>query len=159
MTTVSVHGGRELNELESDEVISSLRSGVPPRRFASTYSTGWSDFLAQVRRRHLSRRGSAGKIRFISGSWGSGKTHLLRLLAEQAFDAGYLVSTVELNKDEAPFNKFEHVFSRFVRGITSPEMYDEGDLAKAIPFGEALRHALFRARQAEEPMSTLVARE
>lgn len=159
MTTAAPQPERTLNELEAEEVLSSLRSGVPPRRFASTYSTGWSEFLGAVRRRHMSRPGSAGKIRFISGSWGSGKTHLLRLLAEQAFDAGYLVSTVELNKDEAPFNKFEHVFSRIIRSATSPEMYDTGDLARSMPFGEALRHALLRARQAEEPMSTLFARE
>lgn len=159
MTKSDAVDARALTELEAEEVVSSLRSGVPPRRFASTYSTGWSDFLGAVRRRHLSRPGSAGKIRFISGSWGSGKTHLLRLLAEQAFDSGYLVSTVELNKDEAPFNKFEHVFSRVVRGVTTPEMYQGGDLNKAVPFGDALRHALLRARQAEEPLATLVARE
>ena len=85
-----------------------------------------------------------GKIRFISGSWGSGKTHFLRLLREEAFDAGYLVSSVELRADETPFNRFEEVFSGIIRNITSPEMYRDGDLSHAAPFAEVLRRALFK---------------
>lgn len=159
MTTTEDSLGSDLSPMHAEEVVNSLRMGIPPRRFASTYSAGWADFLANVRRRHLSRPGSAGKMRFVSGSWGSGKTHMLRLLAEEAFAANYLVTTVTLSKDEAPFNKFELVFSRIIRQITSPEMYQAGDLSLATPFGEALRHALLRARQAEEPLSTTYARE
>ena len=159
MTSSQSYTASTLSPVQAEEVVNSLRMGIPPRRFASVYSAGWSGFLSSVRKRHLSRPGSAGKIRFISGSWGSGKTHLLRLLAEEAFDAGYLVSTVTLNKDEAPFNKFELVFSRIIRGITSPEMYAAGDLGLAMPFGEALRLALVRSQQAEEPLAITYTRE
>lgn len=159
MSTSEVSSDGRLTDVQAEEVINSLRMGIPPRRFASTYSAGWSDFLANVKRRHLSRPGSAGKMRFVSGSWGSGKTHLLRLLAEEAFGAGYLVTTVTLSKDEAPFNKFEMVFSRMIRGLTSPEMYQAGDLNLAVPFGEALRHALVRSRKAEESLATTYSRE
>lgn len=148
-----------LSALHAEEVVNSLRMGIPPRRFASSYSAGWAGFLANVRKRHLSRPGAAGKMRFVSGSWGSGKTHLLRLLAEEAFGADYLVTTVTLSKDEAPFNKFELVFSRVIRQITTPEMYRAGDLSLATPFGEALRHALVRAEQPEEGLKATYARE
>jgi hypothetical protein len=66
-------------------------------------------------------------------------------LREEAFSAGYLVSTVELSADATPFNKFEQVFFEIVRKITSPEMYREGDLTRAAPFGEVLRRHLFGA--------------
>lgn len=148
-----------LSPAHAEEVVNSLRMGIPPRRFASTYSAGWSDFLSNVRKRHLSRVGTAGKMRFISGSWGSGKTHLLRLLAEEAYAVDYLVTTVTLSKDEAPFNKFELVFSRIIRQLTSPEMYAAGDLSLATPFGETLRRSLLRAQQAEEPIRTTYNRE
>ena len=132
-----------LGQAEALEVIESLRKGIPPKRYTSRYTAGTEDFLSQVRKFHLESASTRGKIRFVSGSWGAGKTHFLRLLREEAFDANYLVSTVELNVDSTPFNKFEQVFYDIVRNITSPEMYREGQLEYAAPFGEVLRRALF----------------
>src|SRR3989475_12799534 len=106
----------------AEGIIEELRKGIPPRRFVSLYSVGEDEFLEGVRRRHLESASEAGRIRFISGSWGAGKTHFLRLLREKAFAANYLVATVELSRDETPFNKFEEVFYRIIRSITSPEM-------------------------------------
>jgi hypothetical protein len=125
---------QKLDAIAAQDIVESLRSGVPPKRYASSYSAGNDEFLADVRRRHLESRASRGKIRFVSGNWGAGKTHFLRLLREEAFDTGYLVSTVELSVDQVPFNKFEQVFFEIVRAITSPEMYREGYLIQASPF-------------------------
>ena len=96
----------------------SLLSGIPPKRFVSHYSSGNEDFLQDVRRRHLESPSPRGKIRFINGSWGSGKTHFLRLLREEAFDAGYLVSTVELSVDQTPFNNTSGAFEARISGQT-----------------------------------------
>lgn len=138
MTTISA----QLGQPEALEVIESLRKGIPPKRYTSCYTAGTEDFLARVRKFHLESPSTRGKLRFVSGSWGAGKTHFLRLLREEAFDANYLVSTVELNVDSTPFNKFEQVFYDIIRNITSPEMYREGQLEHAAPFGEVLRRAL-----------------
>lgn len=135
----------------AEGIIEELRHGIPPRRYASFYSVGEDDFLDGVRRRHLESASGAGRIRFISGSWGAGKTHFLRLLREKAFDANYLVATVELSRDETPFNKFEEVFYRIVRSVTSPEMYEANDLARSNSFAEVLRRAL--AGPDDEPIS------
>lgn len=135
---------QEIDAAIADDIIERLRMGKPPRRFVSLYSAGNEEFLKSVRKRHLDSPSTPGKIRFISGSWGSGKTHFLRLLREEAFDAGYLVSTVELSVDQTPFNKFEQVFFDIIRNITSPEMYREGDLDRSAPFAEVLRRALFK---------------
>lgn len=132
----------ELTAGDADAIIEDLRSGLPPRRFASHYSVGHERFLRGVRRRLLDAPSDRGRIRFVSGSWGSGKTHFLRLLQETAFDAGFLVSSVELSSDQAPFNKFELVFSEIVRSITSPSMYERDDVAVAAPFGRVLEEAL-----------------
>jgi BREX system ATP-binding protein BrxC/D len=126
----------------AEGIIEQLRKGIPPRQYASLYSVGEDEFLDGVRRRHLEAASEAGRIRFISGSWGAGKTHFLRLLREKAFAANYLVATVELSRDETPFNKFEEVFYRIIRSITSPEMYEAGDLGRANAFTEVLHRAL-----------------
>lgn len=130
-----------INQATAEEIIESLRNGVPPRRGASAYAAG-TEFVEKVRRRHLDGGVDNGKIRFVNGSWGSGKTHFFRLLREQAFDANLLVSTVELTADQTPFNKFERVLYEIVRNITSPAMYREGNLSEALPFGFVLREAL-----------------
>ena len=140
----------QITQAAALDVIESLRHGKPPKRYVSSYTTGNEEFLRNVRRRHLESPSTSGKIRFVSGSWGAGKTHFLRRLREEAFDARYLVSTVELNVDETPFNKFEQVFFDIIRNVTSPEMYEEGDLSRAAPFAEVLRRALFRKPGGDE---------
>ncbi len=147
-----------LTAAHAEEVVDALRSGIPPQRFVTAYSSGLDDFLTKVRRRHFESSAAGGRVRFISGSWGSGKTHMLRLLAEQAFDAGYWVSNFQLNKDEAPFHKFEHVFFRIVRGLTAPSMYRDGDLRRSTPFGEVLRRGLVDQAAPEEGMPATYAR-
>ena len=131
----------DLDQVLAESVIESLRRGVPPRRGASLYATG-TDFVEKVRDRHLSKEISAGKIRFVGGSWGAGKTHFFRLLREHAFEQNLLVSTVELSSQQTPFNKFERVFFEILRNIASPTMYRTGDLSAALPFGEVLREVL-----------------
>jgi len=59
-----------------------LRSGIPPKRFVSSYSVGMEQFLKDVRATLLDSPSGRGKIRFLMGHWGSGKTHLLRLLRD-----------------------------------------------------------------------------
>lgn len=127
----------QLDEDVFEDIINKLRSGLPPRRYASLYSSGMETFVANVRKRHLDRNSSSGRIRFVSGSWGSGKTHLFRLLAEQGFDANYLVSTVELSRNEAPFNRFELVLASILRNIASHDTETEGETSS--PLGEVLR--------------------
>ncbi len=131
----------DLDQATAEQIIESLRRGVPPRRGVSLYATG-TDFVEKVRDRHLSREISAGKIRFVGGSWGAGKTHFFRLLREYAFEQNLLVSNVELSSEQTPFNKFERVFFEIVRNIASPTMYGTDDLSAALPFGEVLREVL-----------------
>lgn len=131
----------DLDQATAEQIIESLRRGVPPRRGVSLYATG-TDFAEKVRDRHLSREINAGRIRFVGGSWGAGKTHFFRLLREYAFKQNLLVSNVELTSQQTPFNKFERVFFEIVRNIASPTMYRTDDLSAALPFGEVLREVL-----------------
>lgn len=131
----------QLDQAAAEQIIESLRRGVPPRRGVSHYATG-TEFVEKVRDRHLSKEINAGKIRFVGGSWGAGKTHFFRLLREYAFEQNLLVSNVELTSEQTPFNKFERVFFEIVRNIASPNMYYTGNLSAALPFGEVLREVL-----------------
>jgi hypothetical protein len=124
------------------QVIESLRKGVPPQRGVDLYSVGNEKLIEGVKRFHLSAISDGGIIRFVSGSWGAGKTHFFRLLREVAFKAECLVSNVELNVNDAPLNKFELVFYSIVRNIATPSYYAEGNEQQAAPFGTVLAESL-----------------
>ena len=148
----------ELDEGTALNIIERLRTGLPPRRYASMYSSGLEGFVASVRKQHLERLSSSGRIRFVSGSWGSGKTHLFRLLAEQAFDANYLVSTVELSRNEAPFNKFESVIASILRNIASHAT--ETEAPNVSPLGHMLQSHIYNlSKEREIDLSSVISDE
>lgn len=135
------------NQVRAEAIIESLRSGTPPTSGVREYSAGNEGFLNQIRKRHLREiPGARGKIRFISGSWGSGKTHFLTQIQETAFDSNYLVSSVGLSADETPFNRFEEVFYRVVKKISSPGMHESDDVPPDAPLGEVFGRQLFGAK-------------
>jgi hypothetical protein len=123
-------------------MVGSLRHGIPPERGVILYSVGHEKLIEGVKTHHIDGIEEHGKIRFVSGSWGSGKTHLFRILREIALEQGCLVSNVELNVDEAPFNKFEMVFYSIVRNIQTPSHYFSGASGEVAPFGRVLEEAL-----------------
>ena len=55
---------------------------MPPQRGVDQYSVGNEKLIAGVKRFHLSAISDGGIIRFVSGSWGAGKTHFFRLLRD-----------------------------------------------------------------------------
>ncbi len=99
------------------QVSESLRKGIPPQRGVDLYSVGNEKLIEGIKQRHIHGIGERGIIRFISGSWGAGKTHFFRLLREIAFQNNCLVSNVQLNVDDAALNKFERVFYAIIRNI------------------------------------------
>jgi hypothetical protein len=124
------------------QVIEALRKGIPPRKGFDLYTVGNEKLIAGVEAHLLASIQDGGVIRFISGSWGAGKTHFFRLLKETAFKNGCLVSGVELNVNESPLNKFERVFAAIVRNVDTPLCYEtECDYGSA-PFGGVLRETL-----------------
>ncbi|KKG12533.1 BREX system ATP-binding domain-containing protein [Methanosarcina sp. 2.H.A.1B.4] len=127
--------------MKNQVIIEALRRGLPPERGVGLYSVGHEKLINGIKRFHLSQIPEVGKIRFVSGSWGSGKTHFFRLLREVAFSENCLVSNVELNVNEAPLNKFERVFYSIVRNITTPSSYEIG-IVEASPFSNVVFEAL-----------------
>ena len=138
----------ELSQIEAEEIINSLRQGIPPRRNVSSFASGM-DFAGAVSKRHFENGVGSGKIRWVCGNWGSGKTHFLRLLAEEAFANNLVVSNVQISADQTPFNKFEKVFFEIVRNITSIGMYQTGNINDSLPFGQVLKGALFERAERE----------
>ena len=123
-------------------VIDSLRWGKPPQRGVHLYSVGNEKLIEGFQKYHLSGIGERGTIRFVSGSWGAGKTHFFRLLREVAFQQDCLVADVELKVNETPLNKFERVFYSIIRNLVNAGYYAEDVAPEAAPFGRVVRECL-----------------
>lgn len=126
----------------ANQVIEALRKGLPPQRGTNLYAVGHEKLTQGIKKFHLNGIADKGIIRFVSGSWGAGKTHFFRLLRELAFDNGCLVSNVELNVDEAPLNKFEKVLYGILKNVITPTYFREQGPPQAAPFGIVLQEAL-----------------
>ena len=124
------------------QVVESLRKGIPPLRGIELFSVGNEKLMEGVRKFHLNGIENRGIIRFISGSWGAGKTHFFRQLREAAFENNCLVSNVELDINSAALNKFQSVFAAIVRQIATPSYYAGNTMYEAAPFGTVLRESL-----------------
>ena len=75
--------------------------GIPGQAGAGVLDVGTGDFLAYFEREILAdlvARGGA-TCRFFEGSYGAGKTHLLRLLGDRAAARGLAVVQTELSRD------------------------------------------------------------
>lgn len=140
-------------------VIEPLRRGTPPQRGVDLYSVGHEKLLAGIQRQHLANIADCGTIRFISGSWGAGKTHFFRVLREAALKDGCLVSNVEISADEAPLDKFERVFYSIVRSIETPLCYQAMISQDAAPFSYVVREALGYLSSGEHSLDGEVAYE
>lgn len=129
-------------QIVATQVVESLRKGIPPQRGVDLYSVGNERLMEGVKKRHLNGIADRGIIRFVSGSWGAGKTHFFRQLREAAFQSDCLVSNVELDVSSAALNKFQSVFAAIVRQIATPSYYVGHTTLEAAPFGTVVRESL-----------------
>lgn len=130
------------DQLIATQVVESLRKGMPPQRGVDLYSVGNEKLIEGIQKYHLSGISDRGIIRFISGSWGAGKTHFFRLVREIAFQNNCLVSNVELDVNSAALNRFERVFSTIVRQVSTPSCHMGNSPLEAAPFGTVVRESL-----------------
>ncbi len=123
-------------------VVESLRKGIPPQQGVDLYSVGNEKLMEGVEKYHLRGIADRGIIRFVSGSWGAGKTHFFRQLREAAFRNDCLISSVELDVNSAALNKFQSVFSAIVRQIATPFNDSRSNSVDVAPFGTVIRESL-----------------
>jgi hypothetical protein len=105
---------------EAERIIESLRMGIPPMGFTRPFTVGRKVELAELNGT-LTGNTVAGSGRFVKANYGSGKSHLLKVIREMAIDAGYAVSYIEMDaKGGVRGNRMDQVFEAVCRGIEVP---------------------------------------
>ncbi|MEA2031952.1 MAG: BREX system ATP-binding domain-containing protein [candidate division Zixibacteria bacterium] len=107
-----------MDTTQAQRVIESLRKGIPPDGFVRNFTVGRSSEIEDLAQRLESPEGMA---LLLNANYGSGKTHLLRFIREQALSQNYVVSTVTLDaKSEVRFNRMDQIFGAVCRNIEIP---------------------------------------
>jgi hypothetical protein len=109
---------------EAFRIIESLRLGIPPDGAVRHFTVGRKEEIEDLRKRV--QTGGAGLL-YIKANYGSGKTHLLRLLREYALEHGYAVSLVSLDATASVrFNRMDQIVGAVMRGLVIPGSSETG---------------------------------
>lgn len=104
---------------EAEEIVAALRMGAVPRTGLHHFATGL-DSLMRVLEGELERvaAGSSG-LKWIRGSYGSGKTFCTRLLCDRARSRGFATSEVQISINDTPLHHLETIYRRLIEGLTT----------------------------------------
>jgi len=123
-----------LDKITAQKIIQALGTGATPTVGLECVTVGrryWVDAINKFYLNEFIKQGGSA-VKFLNGDYGSGKTHLLNLIRNEAFARDYVVSFVTLKAREAPFNKFEIIYEKIIDGLSVKTKLD----------GDALKHIL-----------------
>lgn len=78
----------------ADRVIEQLRYGVPPPEHVRAFTVGRKAQLEALEQSLAQPKNSTGTALLVKANYGSGKSHLLKVVREMALEAGFAVSLV-----------------------------------------------------------------
>ena len=104
----------QLKPFQARAIIEGLRKGIVPTEYVSFFTVGrqnWLKFVEEDLDCFIANGG--GKVRFINGDYGDGKTHFMSVIQQLALQKNFASSFVVLTR-EVPIHKFEVVYQEIV---------------------------------------------
>lgn len=102
----------QLKPFQARAIIEGLRKGIVPTEYVSFFTVGrqnWLKFVEEDLDYFIANGG--GKVRFINGDYGDGKTHFMSVIQQLALQKHFASSFVVLTRD-IPIYKFEIVYQQ-----------------------------------------------
>ena len=118
----------ETRDRAAMSIIAALRLGIPPEYGVERYSVARADITETFHDDLDAVLAGASALRYLSADYGQGKTHLLRLLRQQAFQRDFVVSIVELTGGSCPLFSLVDVYRQVMLGLRTAESPDESAL-------------------------------
>lgn len=107
-----------MNTRQALKVIEELRKGIPPLGFVEHFTVGRHSEIDSLQA-HLQHPDST--VLLLKANYGSGKSHLLRLIREKALRLNYAVSYVQLDaKSGVRFNRMDQIMGAILRSVELP---------------------------------------
>jgi hypothetical protein len=111
ITQENVH---HLKPFQARAIIEGLRKGLVPTEYVAFFTVGrqnWLKFVEEDLDNFIAEGG--GKVRFINGDYGDGKTHFMSVIRQLALQKKFAASFVVLTRN-IPIHKFEIVYQEIV---------------------------------------------
>lgn len=107
-----------------EQVIESLRLGIPPEGFIRHFTVGRHTEIGKLRDVLTSH---TDKALLLKANYGSGKSHLLRFVRETALSRNYAISSVTLDaKSGIRFNRMDQIAGEIFRNLEVPGTEGKG---------------------------------
>jgi hypothetical protein len=104
-----------------DDVIDALRRGTVPQVGLGELAVGLDRFARSLDEELERVRRGGSLFKAVRGEYGSGKTFLVRWLAEQARREGFVTAEVQVSESETPLHRLETVYRRVVERLASSD--------------------------------------
>lgn len=104
----------QLKPFQARSIIEGLRKGLVPTEYVSFFTVGrqnWLKFVEEDLDNFIAQGG--GKVRFINGDYGDGKTHFMSVIRQLALQKHFASSFVVLTRN-VPIHKFEVIYQEIV---------------------------------------------
>ena len=104
----------QLKSFQARAIIEALRKGIVPTEYVAFFTVGrqnWLKFIEEDLDYFIANGG--GKIRFVNGDYGDGKTHFMSVIQQLSLQKNFAASFVVLTRD-IPIHKFEIVYQAIV---------------------------------------------
>ncbi|MBA2321532.1 MAG: BREX system ATP-binding protein BrxD [Deltaproteobacteria bacterium] len=95
-------------------IFEQLRSGLVPERGLDEYAVGVEGPRGEIRRQLALAESGEGRIKFLRGGYGCGKTFMARLAVQDAQAANFATSFVVVSDNDLKFHKFDDVYRKVV---------------------------------------------
>jgi hypothetical protein len=103
---------------DAERIIGNLRYGIPPLGYLERFTVGRQSEIERLLG-HLLQKWESALL--IKSNYGSGKSHLLRLLREKALSEGFAVSFVSLDaQNGVNFGKMDSMMGAILRELEMP---------------------------------------
>jgi hypothetical protein len=112
---------------EAERIVESLRKGIPPAGHVRQFTVGRKHELADLEATLGLATEKRGAARLIRANYGSGKSHLLRVIREMALEAGYATALVTMDAEGGVRgNRMDQVFGAVSRSVEVPGTRERG---------------------------------
>ncbi|HZD68258.1 MAG TPA: BREX system ATP-binding protein BrxD [Actinomycetes bacterium] len=103
------------------EIIDALRRGTVPQRGLDAFAVGTDRFAAAFDDELATVAAGGAGFKAVRGEYGSGKTFVVRWLAERARTQGFATAEVQISERETPLHHLEAVYRRLCERLTTAD--------------------------------------
>lgn len=111
----------------AETAIEELRRGIPPAGQLRQFTVGRAEELNHLTSTLSRSRAGRGEALLVEANYGAGKTHLLRLIRQEALDRGFAVALVTVDSQSGVrFNRMDQVTAAVMRQLEVDESSPRG---------------------------------